>query len=161
MVVSGEMTPELNICLNLDGCSSYLRKSSWFDDLPNKYNIPITLMTPSFFSTGWKMHPFLGQIKPELASPEALEIMLAQSCGGAFTEAIIKALVSMSQFQGSVIEAANVTGKELFAPFYNAIHDSLINRTPEESAAMGEISFPANDQWQAFLSRKGPLPLVG
>ncbi|KAI6381773.1 hypothetical protein MCOR25_001006 [Pyricularia grisea] len=138
VVVSGEMTPELNICLNLDGCSSYLRKSSWFDDLPNKYNIPITLMTPSFFSTGWKMHPFLGQIKPELASPEALEIMLAQSCGGAFTEAIIKALVSMSQFQGSVIEAANVTGKELFAPFYNAIHDSLINRTPEESAAMAD-----------------------
>ncbi|TLD22265.1 hypothetical protein PspLS_07804 [Pyricularia sp. CBS 133598] len=159
VVVSGEMTPELNICLSLDGCSSYLRKSSWFDDLPKKYSIPITLMTPSFFSTGWTIHPFLGQIKPEITSPEAIEIMLAQACGGAFTEAIIKALVSLSRFEGSAVEAANVTGKELFVPLYNAIHDSLMNRTPEESAAVGEISFPANDQWQAFLGRKGPFSL--
>ncbi|KAI7923148.1 hypothetical protein M9X92_004522 [Pyricularia oryzae] len=137
VVVSGEMTPELNICLSLDGCSSYLRKSSWFDDLSKMYGVPITLMTPSLFSTGWKMHPFLGQIKPELTSPEEMETMLAQSCGGAFTEAIIKALLSLTQFEGSVVEAANVTGKELFAPLYNAIHDSLINRTPEEGVAVG------------------------
>lgn len=107
------------------------------------------------------MHPFLGQIKPKLTSPEEMETMLAQSCGGAFTEAIIKALLSLSQFEGSVVEAANVTGKELFAPLYNAIHDSLINRTPEEGVAVGEMSFPENDQWQKFLGRKGPFSLVG
>ncbi|TLS22165.1 uncharacterized protein PpBr36_09735 [Pyricularia pennisetigena] len=153
VVVSGEMSPELNICLNLDGCSSYLRKSSWFDHLPKKYGIPITVMTPSFFSTGWTMNPFLGQIKPELTSPEAMEIMLAQSCGGAFTEAIIKALVSMSQFQGSVIEAANVTGKDFFVPFYNAIHGSLMNRTPEESAATGE-----QHRWEDLKTPAKPTP---
>ncbi|KAL8326298.1 hypothetical protein RB597_009228 [Gaeumannomyces tritici] len=160
VIICGEVSPELDICLDVFDNTKYLGKESWLDGVLKNYNIPITVITPAIFTTGWEIRPFASGAKQAAGlSDEALDNLLAKQCGGAFATSVLKSWTQEQEACG-MVPTTQGPGGELYSQLYTGIHDCMI-RNMLPFAKDHSFHFDASqDEWSmAIGKRKGPLSL--
>lgn len=160
VIVCGEVSPELDICLDTNQNKAYLRKESWLGSMLKSYSIPITIITPAIFTTGWEIRPFSGDPKEaDEVSDEILDSLLAKQCGGAFAASV---LGSWTQDHEASDMVPTVQGQEgqLYSQFYTGIHDCMVRNMLPFTKGHSFYFAADQDEWEMALGkRKGPLGL--
>ncbi|KAL8387373.1 hypothetical protein RB595_009950 [Gaeumannomyces hyphopodioides] len=160
VIICGEVSPELDICLDVYDNTKYLSKESWLGSVVKNYSIPITIITPAIFTTGWEIRPFVGNAKQaDGLSDEVLDSLLAKQCGGAFATSVLK-FWTQEQEASRMIPTTQGPGGQLYSQLYTGIHDCMI-RNMIPLAKDHSFHFVAGqDEWEMTLGkRKGPLSL--